>query len=37
MGQKHQAVRLTQGEREALVAFVAQGKKSARAMTRARI
>lgn len=37
MGQKHRTVRLTQGERKALADFVAQGKKSARAITRARI
>lgn len=37
MGQKHRPVKLTQGERKALVDFVAQGKKSARASTRARI
>jgi transposase len=37
MGQKHRTVRLTQEERNALADFVAQGKKSARAITRARI
>jgi len=37
MGQKHRTVKLTQGERKALADFVAQGKKSARAITRARI
>ncbi len=37
MGQKHPTVRLTQGERKALADFVAQGEKSARAITRARI
>ena len=37
MGQKHRTVRLTQEDRNALADFVAQGKKSARAITRARI
>lgn len=37
MGQKHRTVKLTPGERKTLADFVAQGKKSARAITRARI
>jgi putative transposase len=37
MRKKHRAVKLTKAEREGLEKFVAQGKKSARAITRARI
>lgn len=37
MRKKHRAVTLTKAEREGLEKFVAQGKKSARAITRARI
>lgn len=37
MPKKHRAVKLTKAEREGLEKFVAQGKKSARAITRARI
>jgi len=37
MRKQHRAVTLTKAEREGLERFVAQGKKSARAITRARI
>ena len=37
MRKKHRAVPLTKAEREGLARFVAQGKKSARAITRARL
>lgn len=37
MPKKRRAVKLTKAEREVLEKFVAQGKKSARAITRARI